>query len=158
MAILLYGCNNNKNTGHLDNRIIRGTHKKITFYDTKSNKKITSIDINNDSTFSINFIHSVNKTNITDYYSFDNKNNIILNKTNYKSFGAGVPTEINDNETFKIENNGSYTIENINKNLGTITLYLSDIYEHILKINEDKEYHLWSLIGKKEIIEIKIEN
>lgn len=144
MVILLYGCNIN--------------NRKLTFYDTKINKKITCIDINKNSTFSISFIHSVNKTNITDYYYFDKNNNIILDKTNYKSFGAGVPTEINNNESFKKENDGSYTIENINKNLGTITLYLSDLYEHTLKINEDKEYHLWNIIGKKEIIEIKIEN
>lgn len=144
MVILLYGCNIN--------------NKKLSFYDTKTNKKITSIDINKQATFSISFIHSVNKTNIIDYYSFDNNNSIILDKTNYKSFGAGVPTEINNTETFKKENDGSYTIENINKNLGTITLYLSDIYEHILKINEEREYHLWDLIGKRELVEIKIEN
>lgn len=142
MAILIYGCNNTK---------------KISFYDNKSNNIITSISIKSNSTFKITFTHSVNKTNITDYYSFDNKNNIMLNKTNYKSFGAGVPTEINNNETFIKENDGSYTIDNINKVLGTITLYLSDIYEHILTI-DNIEYHLWNLIGKNKTINIKIEN
>ena len=47
-------------------------------------------------------------------------------------------------------------IENIDKKIDPLIYYLSNIYDHKLKINDDKEYSLWELCGKNIKIRIDI--
>ena len=106
--------------------------------------------------FSIEFIHSVNKSPVVEYYKFDNDNNIYVYKTIYYNFGAGVPTELNENEVMSYGDDGSIIIDHIDKKIDNLTYYLSSIYDHILKINDGKEISLWEVCGKNMIISIKI--
>ena len=106
--------------------------------------------------FSIEFIHSVNKSPVVEYYKFDNDNNIYVYKTIYYNFGAGVPTELNENEVMSYGDDGSIIIDHIDKKIDNLTYYLSSIYDHILKINDGKEISLWEVCGKNMLISIKV--
>ena len=87
--------------------------------DNNSNaKKVkVSYDITNDDFFSVEFIHSVNKSPVIEYYKIDKEKNIYIYKTIYYNYGAGVPTELSGDETLSFGDDGSMIIDNINKKI-----------------------------------------
>ena len=131
-------------------------NKKLIIYNNSSNTIIKEFPININDCFSIEFIHSVNKSPVIDYYRFNGKNEIYVYKTIYYNYGAGVETELENDETLKYGEDGSMIIENINKKIEPLTYYLSNVYDHILKINDGEAISLWDLCGKNLIIKIEI--
>ncbi len=131
-------------------------NKKLIIYNNTTDSEIAKLPINAEDFFSIEFIHSVNKSPVIDYYRFNEKNEIYVYKTVYYNYGAGVETELENNETLRYGNDGSMIIENIDKKIDPLIYYLSNIYDHKLKINDDKEYSLWELCGKNIKIRIDI--
>ena len=118
--------------------------------------EISKFPISKDSFFSIEFIHSVNKSPVIEYYKFDEAFNIYNDKTIYYNFGAGVSTDIENDEKFTLRDDGSMLIENINNKITDLSYYLSSIYDHILKIDDGDPISLWEICGKNKIIHIKI--
>ena len=93
---------------------------------------------------------------VIDYYKFNEKNEIFVYKTIYYNYGAGVETELENNETLRYGDDGSMIIENINKKIDPLIYYLSNVFDHKLKINDGKEISLWDLCGKNLTIRIEI--
>ena len=131
-------------------------NKKIIIYNYKLGNIIKEYSIPIDGYFSIKFIHSVNKSPVTDYYKFNKDNEIYVYKTIYYNYGAGVETELENNEVLSYGNDGSMIISNINKKIGTLTYYISDLYDHTLSINGNEEISLWDVCGKNILINIII--
>lgn len=131
-------------------------NKKFIIYNNNLGTTIKEFPINNDGYFSIGFIHSVNKSPVIDYYRFNEKNEIFVYKTVYYNYGAGVETELENDEKLTYGDDGSMIIENINKKIDPLTYYLSDIYDHKLRINDGEEISLWDICGKNIIIRIEI--
>ena len=132
-------------------------NKHLILYNNTLGTKIASFPINENSSFSIKFIHSVNKSPVIDFYKFDKDNNIYVYKTIYYGFGAGVETELEGNEILEYGNDGSMIVSNISKRIDSLTYYLSSIYDHTLKIDDQDEQSLWELCGKNIVIRIEIE-
>ncbi len=146
MALLfLSSCNLNK----VEN-------KKLILYNYNSGDEITSFPLKNDDYFYIKFTHSVNMSPVIDYYNFNDKNEIFVYKTIYYNYGAGVETELENDETISYGTDGSMIIENINKKIDPLVYYLSDIYDHKLCINDNHEISLWDVCGKNILINIVI--
>lgn len=132
-------------------------NKNLVLYNYKMGYVIKKIPIKNDDFFSIEFMHSVNKSPVIDYYKFNDKNEIYVYKTIYYGFGAGVETELENNETLRYGDDGSMIIENIDKKIDNLVYYLSDLYDHTLRINDKDKMSLWEICGKKIMIKIQIE-
>ena len=146
MALLfLSSCNINK----VEN-------KKLILYNYNSGDEIASFPLKNDDYFYIKFTHSVNMSPVIDYYNFNDKNEIFVYKTIYYNYGAGVETELENDETISYGTDGSMIIENINKKIDPLVYYLSDIYDHKLSINDNDEISLWDVCGKNILINIVI--
>ncbi len=67
--------------------------------------------------FSITYVHSVMKTPVTDVFRYDQVGQFMLERTEYQSFGAGLPTE-NFGEFEHV--NGIYINGGINRPLEVI--------------------------------------
>ena len=146
MALLfLSSCNLNK----VEN-------KKLILYNYNSGDEIASFPLKNGDYFYIKFTHSVNMSPVIDYYKFNDKNEIFVYKTIYYNYGAGVETELENDETISYGTDGSMIIENINKKIDPLVYYLSDIYDHKLSINDNDEISLWDVCGKNILINIVI--
>ena len=146
MALLfLTSCNPSKNT-----------EKHLYIYNNDTNVELAKFPINYNDNFSIGFMHSVNMSPVIDYYKFNDNNEIFVYKTIYYNFGAGVETELENNETMSYGDDGSMIIENIDKKISPLTYYLSSIYDHTLSINDGDEISLWETCGKNIIIRIEI--
>ena len=131
-------------------------NKRLIIYNYNSETEIKEFNIKNNDYFSIEFIHSVNKSPVIDYYKFNDSNEIYVYKTIYYNYGAGVETELENRETLRYGDDGSMIIENINKKIDSLTYYLSSIYDHKLRINNGEEISLWDTCGKNLIIRIEI--
>lgn len=150
MALLvLTSCTANATKKDIEN-------KKLIIYNYNLGNVIKEFPIPNDGYFSIKFIHSVNKSPVIDYYRFDENNEIYVYKTVYYNFGAGVETELENDEVLSYGDDGSMIVDNINKKIESLTYYLSDFYDHKLSINGNEEISLWDVCGKNILINIKI--
>ena len=131
-------------------------NKKLILYNYKLGKEIISYPIEQDDYFYIKFNHSVNMSPVIDYYKFNNKNEIFVYKTIYYNYGAGVETELENEESLSYGSDGSMIIDNINKKIDPLTYYLSNIYDHKLSINGKEEISLWEVCGQNILINIII--
>ena len=165
MALLfLVSCksfNTNSTSKNIDNISLIIYNSDVVDFNNKAFNKndiYSTFPLKKNDTFSIEFMHSVNRSPVVEYYKFDDNNDIYVYKTIYYNFGAGVPTEITGNERLTYGDDGSIIIDNIDKKIDNLTYYLSNIYDHVLKINDKYPISLWDVCGKNKIITIKIIN
>ena len=135
--------------------------KNINKLHIKSENKniiINEFDYNYDS-FYIEFIHSVNASPVREYYKINKDKKIILYKSIYYNFGAGVETNIHDDQKFKFGEDGSLIFYDLNIVFDELNYIVGTIYDHILYIideneNEKSKYNLTNEFGKNNKINI----
>lgn len=98
--------------------------------------------INNGDSFAVGFIHSVNKNPVIDVYYIEN-GDIFVEETIYYSFGAGVQTELNENEVLSYKD-GSMIISNIHKSFKdtNLTYLVGSVSDHTLLLNGDIDKYM----------------
>ncbi len=131
------------------------SNKKLILIDDKTNIPLMMINLSNHKTFSVEFIHSVNKSKVIDFYTYDDNNEIIVYKTIYYNFGAGVETELIDKEKLTFGENGEMIISNINKTIHPLIYVVGTVYDHILKIG-NISINLNNTFGRNRHIRFKI--
>lgn len=90
--------------------------------------------LNNDG-FAIRFIHSVAKTPVTDYFIVrDGK--IILDKTIYHDFGAGLPHSPEEGQKMKAEH-GEISITGFNREIPELALRVGRVAQHALLLFQE---------------------
>ena len=110
-----------------------------------------------DEEFSITFIHSVNATPVTDYYSVDEEGTITLLRTEYYGFGAGVPFDLNPGEELSYsDKDGAMIISGINRVIPDYLIFVGTVSDHTLTIGE-KEISLRDLCGRNTKLRITYE-
>ena len=129
--------------------------QRLYLYNDKNDFLLDIYEFDNEKEFSIEFIHSVNKSPVIDYYTIDNNNNIIITKTTYFGFGAGVQTELNDNEQIEYGNNGEMTVTNINKVISPLIYIVGTVSHHTININ-NKNIILDEKYGKNTHIRFEV--
>ena len=85
--------------------------------------------------FIISYTHSVNKGRVRDYYIIKNKN-IILSKTEFMSYGAGMP-EPENGQKFK-ETEDYIEISDINRKIDNLYLFVGTVANHIIEIDGEE--------------------
>ena len=128
--------------------------KKLYLIDTSNNQTLGVYKFDNEYKFSVEFTHSVNKSPVIDYYEYK-YNNIYVTKTIYYNFGAGVETELENNEKLSYGDNGEMIISDIDKIIDPLIYVVGSVYDHILYINDD-EIILNELYGKNKHIKFEI--
>jgi len=88
----------------------------------------------------------VNKTPVKETYKIKN-NEIYLEKCTYKSFGAGVLTELSENEKLEYDVDGNMVVSGINVHIPKLSYIVGTVSDHVLSIN-GKEISLRDLCGK----------
>lgn len=129
--------------------------QRLYLYNDKNDFLLDIYEFDNEKEFSIEFIHSVNKSPVIDYYTIDDNNNIIITKTTYFGFGAGVQTELNDNEQIEYGNNGEMTVTNINKVISPLIYIVGTVSHHTININ-NKNIILDEKYGKNTHIRFEV--
>jgi len=109
--------------------------------------------IKRDEKFVIRYIHSVNKSPVEDSIRWNGKK-LIICETLYQSYGAGIPNEPEDSQTFTWTDKG-LLLSNINLERYSIDLFVGTIADHYL-IYRDREYQLKKLAGEQILLNISV--
>lgn len=108
-----------------------------------------------DGVFSVSYIHSVNKTNVEEYYHLVD-GNLYLFKARYRSFGAGVATEIEPGQTLRYED-GYMVIENIHYKLPDLTYKVGTVSDPLIHIGA-QTWHMKELAPSLTSVRFTIQN
>lgn len=93
----------------------------------------------------MSFVHSVNQSSIEEVYQRKGTE-IYLVSCRYKSFGAGVATEIPAGSSLELEN-GWMSITGINMKVEYLIYVVGTVSDHVLHIGQNT-YSLRELCGK----------
>ena len=74
-------------------------------------------------TFGIGFIHSVNKSPVTDYYEI-RSDGIYVVKTVYYGFGAGVQTQLEEGQKMEYGEDGSMIITGFDRRMDDLVYFV----------------------------------
>ena len=110
----------------------------------KTNKKNYEFLLKNKK-FSLGYTHSVMKTEAEEIFITDNNEKIKLIRTEYKSYGVGLPF-LPEEGKMKVEN-GKFILD-MEREFKNISMVISPIGKHYLKIDE-KKYMLSEILGDK---------
>lgn len=84
-------------------------------------------------TFTLSFVHSVEKSDVTDYFRIDGDYRIILYQTEFGSLNTGLPAVVSGGEVFERTERG-FRLSNLGRVLPEILLRVSETYGGTLAI------------------------
>ena len=123
-------------------------------YDRETGKTYRTFEVSEGSEFSVEFIHSVNKSPVIDVFVIrDGK--IVADRTIYSAFGAGVQTEIEEGQTLEYDENGNMVVSGFNIVFSEVKYIVGTVSDHILRI-EGESISLTELCGKNAHIAFKL--
>lgn len=120
----------------------------------KTGKVIEKFEFGYNDTFSISFIHSVNQSEVVDYFKRGKDNKLICFKNKFYSFGAGMPESWSDGVTVTTTNDG-IIVDNLDIELDNVTYIVGTVSDHILEIN-GKSISLRDLCGQNSEVLFKL--
>lgn len=83
------------------------------------------------SEFAMSFIHSVNKSPVTEYYRIEN-GQIFLESLHYYTFGAGMPSEPEQGQIMRFGDDGAIIIEGYNRHMTHLVYNIARAANHTL--------------------------
>jgi len=101
--------------------------------------------------FSVMFIHSVNKSPLTDFYTLRD-GSIYVEKTIYYGFGAGVQTELEEGQTLEYGDDGSMIVSGFDKEIPDLLYIVGTVSDHTLVVNGGEEISLRDLCGRNALV------
>ena len=87
--------------------------------------------------FIISYTHSVNKGRVHDYYSFLPDRTLELYKTQFVSYGAGIPEPEETPGAFFTVTNDGYFIENLNRKVPRLVMAVGIVANHSIAAGSD---------------------
>ena len=106
-------------------------------------------------TFSVGFIHSVNKSPVTDFYEIRD-DGIYVVKTVYYGFGAGVQTELEEGQKLEYGDDGSMIITGFDRKMDDLVYFVGTVSDHILTLEDGEEISLRDLCGRNAMVRFSL--
>jgi len=126
----------------------------LTFEHFQEEEILLTFKVEEGDEFIVKWIHSVELTPWEEIFRVDSSNNIILDRTRFQQFGAGVPDFAG--KTVEIKD-GYITYGEINQKIPLLPYGISNFAKHTLVFN-DVEYPLYELVPDGDRINIYTEN
>ena len=128
----------------------------LVFENTDTGQRIFQTPCYEGLTFSISFLHSVNLSDVQEYYEIRD-GSIYLTACRYYAFGAGVATQAEEGQTLTVQPDGSMLLQGLDTEIPNLFYRFNTVYDYYLHI-EDETYNLRELGGKNIPAIIYIEN
>jgi len=108
-----------------------------------------------DMIFGISYMHSVNKSKITDYFTLKQNGVLILTSSRFSSFGAGVATFPEESGSFSTEKDYiNYT--GIDRVIEDLVVFVGTVADHILILPESS-IHLSEIAPPQTDLRFKLD-
>lgn len=121
----------------------------------ETNEEYARFRVSEGDEFSVTFIHSVNQYPLTDVYEIRD-HRIYVVRTIYNNFGAGVQTEIEDDQTLEINDNGEMVVSGFDLEMPWLSYIVGTVSDHTLTLH-GKEISLRELCGRNSKVAFSIE-
>lgn len=128
----------------------------LVLYNTQSGQVYKTFRMAEGDEFAVEFIHSVNQSPIKDVFAIRG-GRIVVDRTVYSAFGAGVQTEIGEGQTLEYDIEGNMVVSGFNIVFDKVKYIVSTVYDHILYI-DGQELNLTELCGKNAHIAFELRN
>ena len=100
---------------------------------SENDKVIKNFEVEEGTKFSVEFIHSVNKSPIKEIYEIRD-GTIYAHSTIYATFGAGVQTEVEEGQTLGYDDEGNMIVSGFDIEFPKLRFVVGSVYDHILEI------------------------
>ena len=130
------------------------TKGTLVLEDVRSGEIIAAYPMKTGDEFSIGFIHSVNKSPVTDYYAL-RSDGIYVVKTVYYGFGAGVQTELEEGQKLTYGDDGSMIITGFDRKMDDLIYFVGTVSDHTLTLLENETFCLHEFPKEKERISLR---
>ena len=124
--------------------------------DPKSGARYAGFEMEAGDCFSVGFIHSVNKSPVTDYFEV-RSDGIYGIKTVYYGFGAGVPTELEEGQILSYGEDGSMILTGMEIKMDHLIYRVGTVSDHILTLRDGQEISLRKLCGRSARVAFRFE-
>lgn len=119
---------------------------KLVLCYSENDEVIRTFDVSEGTEFSVEFIHSVNKSPVKDVFVVrDGK--IYADRTIYATFGAGVQTEVEEGQTLGYDEEGNMIVSGFDMEFPRVNCIVGTVYDHVLEIGGES-ISLTELCGK----------
>jgi len=105
--------------------------------------------------FSIEFVHSVNQTPVRDVFAVAGTD-IAPVETVFYGFGAGMQTELTENQRLVYHDDGSMSITGFSQRLDALNYIVGTVSDHVLDIGGES-ISLRDCCGRNAAVTLKIE-
>lgn len=123
---------------------------KLVLCYSENDEVIKTFDVEEGDEFSVEFIHSVNKSPVKEVYVIrDGK--IFADRLIYATFGAGMPTQPEEGQTLGYDDNGNMILSGINAEREVVYCVVGTVHDHILTIGGES-ISLTELCGKNAVV------
>jgi Uncharacterized conserved protein len=122
--------------------------------DGESGKIYAKYEANQGMTFSVSFIHSVNKTRVKEAYEIKD-GAIYLESCLYSDFGAGVATEVEEGQSLTYTEDGEMFLSGFNRRIDGLSYIVGTVSDHILEI-DGEEISLRDLCGRNSTVRFEV--
>ena len=103
--------------------------------DIRKEKVVFIQKVSQGETFSLSFIHSVEKSPVTDYFRIDDAYRIVLYETSFRSLNTGLPAVISEGQRL-IRTEQGFRLSGIDRILPDIQLWVHESYEGSMEIRK----------------------
>lgn len=125
---------------------LMGGEQKIVLCYSDTDKIIASFEAEEGTEFSVEFIHSVNKSPVRDVFKVVG-GELVADRTIYSAFGAGVQTEIMDGQTLEFDEEGNMVVSGFGTVFPRVDYLVGTVSDHILEI-QGESISLRDLCGR----------
>ncbi len=126
----------------------------LVLYDSDTGKTHMTVRAEEGMMFSVEFIHSVNRTPLRDTYIIEN-GEIRAYSTLYRSFGAGVQTALEGDQVMTYDDEGNMIITGFDITYNPLRYIVGTVSDHILTI-DGKEISLRDTCGRNARVVFEI--
>lgn len=130
------------------------TGKRHLVLEAEGGEVCLELEIEENQEFSIEFIHSVNRTPVIDFYEA-RPDGIYVTKTLYYSFGAGVQSALEEGQELSYTEDGGMLVSGFNRKIDGLSYVVGKVSDHLLRIG-GREYSLRDVCGRGRLINIYI--
>lgn len=120
----------------------------------ETGRRYAQFAFDEDDTFSVTFIHSVNQSPVTDYYRRGEGNTLVLYATKFHAFGAGMPESWPEGAIVETSTDGIY-VTNLHIVLPDVTYIVGTVSDHTLVVS-NQTVSLRDLCGKNAEVLFKL--
>ncbi|MBP3372512.1 MAG: DUF1850 domain-containing protein [Clostridia bacterium] len=122
--------------------------------DAVSGRRYGAYVLEEGESFSVTFVHSVNKSPVTEVYE-EIDGDIYVTTCIYSTLGAGVATTLEEGQSYTINEQGQWVLTGVDTKIDPLVYIVGTVSDHVLEIG-DEQISLRDLCGRNTKVHFEV--